>query len=234
MAKEEEFIRYIDFLRENYPTTIWLTKEKHIQKLSYLHSATYDNVIIYEVFKNWHISNSLPGSTRFLEDYKEYVSSVLIAIPANHPGFIGYLIRSATEALLKYLYSFAYPGFSEEKVARTPFRHLKDELKLVYKTNSIYPKVIDLLNLYGKYSREIHLHITNNVNSFGTINFYTENFFPSSNNDLQEIVKLVDLFTALSSFTLNFVYQENTFASQKRLERNLDQRRLSLIQSWGH
>lgn len=231
MAKEDQFIRYVEFLRKNYPTTIWLSKEKHIAKLSNLHSATFDNVLIYEVFKNWHISNSLPGITKFLEDYKEYLSSILIAIPANHPGFIGYLIRSASESLLKYLYSCAYPMYPEEKVAKTPFRHLKDELKLVYKTNHVYPKVIDLLNLYGKYSKEIHLHITNNPNSLGTINFYTENFFSSINNDIQEIIKLVDLFTVLSSFTLNFIYHENTLASQKRLGRHLEQRRLSIIQS---
>jgi hypothetical protein len=231
MAKEDEFIRYVEYIRENYPTTIWLSKEKHIAKLSNLHSATYDNVIIYEIIKNWHIYNSLPGFTQFLDDYKEYISSILIAIPANHPGFIGYLIRSASESLLKYLYSYAYPSCPEEKVAKTPFRHLKDELKLVYKTNPTYPRVIDLLNLYGKYSKEIHLHITNNANSLGTINFYIDNFFSSINNDLLEIIKLVDLFTVLTSFTLNFKYHENTLASQKRLERNLDQSRLSIIQS---
>jgi hypothetical protein len=81
------------------------------------------------------------------------------------------------------------------------------------------------------YSKEIHLHITNNENSLGTINFYTENFFSSINNDLLEILKLVDLFTVLTSYSLNFRYYENTLASQKRLERNLDQRRLSIIQS---
>jgi hypothetical protein len=230
MAKETEFVRYLDFIKLHFPQTIWLQKENRIHKLSVVHSSTYDNLLLYEVFLEWNKTKSFPGYIRFLDDYKEYINSILIALPVNHPGFIGFLIRSASESLIKYIFSFCYPDITEQKVAKTPFRHLKDDIKKIYKTKPIYQNIIDLLNLYGKYSKEIHLHITNNDNSYGTINYYTNNYFQSQNENIKDVIVLVNLFTVVISFTYDFSMHENTFASVKRLQRNLEKKRLALIQ----
>lgn len=231
MAKETEFNRYIEFIHNNFPTSKWLTKKKHIAKLSLVHSATFDNILIYETFEDWGNRNSCLGKVRFLEDYKEYLSSILIAIPVNHPGFISYLIRSSSESLLKYLYSHSYPEKDEEGIARIPFRHLKDELKAAYKEKNVYQEILNLLNIYGKYSKEIHSHTTGNENSLGTINYYTNNFFVSINKSIEDIISLVNLFTRLVYNVLNFDSKEITFSTLIRLRRNIESQRLSMLLS---
>ncbi|MGW8958942.1 hypothetical protein [Paenibacillus sp. NPDC055715] len=231
MSKDYEFERYKEFLEENFPTTVWLSKSKRLSIVHSLHSAAFDNLLIHEIFNDWITEHKSKCHTQFLNDFKEYINSVLIATPVNHVGFIGYLIRSSVESVLKLLYSFSYPCIDKDVISRTAFRNLKGELKSAYKQKDtlIKDKLSQLFNLYGKYSKEIHAHLTNNENSLGTINYYTNNYFEKINTSVKDTINLINLFIELVCETLDFKFSEITRSSLIRLEKKLDPSRLSIM-----
>ncbi|MDG0055150.1 hypothetical protein MMB75_15820 [Paenibacillus sp. P2(2022)] len=233
MSKENELSRYKEFINMHFPSNVWSSKQGRIKSIGTLHSVAYDNMILIEVFQDWIEEQDCQCHKEFLNNYKEYINSILIAIPVNHVGFVGYLIRSAVESLLKLLYSIAYPEKEQETIARTAFRNLKDELKEAYKAkgSAKLPQLAQLFSLYGTYSKEVHAHVTNNSNALGTLDYYIENYFEKMNHSVKDVKTIFKLFIELICEAISFNALELTLASSLRLERNLDPEIWAIIKS---
>ncbi|MBB6023570.1 preprotein translocase subunit Sss1 [Paenibacillus sp. JGP012] len=231
MSKQNELTRYKEFIDTHFPSNVWTAKQGRLKTIDKLHSLAYDNLILIEVFQNWIEEHACQCNKQFLSDFKEYINSILVALPVNHVGFVGYLIRSAVETLLKLLYSLAFPDKDQGTIARTAFRNLKDELKEAYKIkeSTKLPKLSQLFSLYGTYSKEIHAHLTNNFNALGTLDYYVSNYFEKMNHFVKDVNAMFKLFIELLCEAINFKFQELTFASIIRLERNLDPENLAII-----
>lgn len=217
-ATTRGFDDYLNFVREYFPKTIWL-EERRIENLEKLYVIVYENLLICNLLKE-HLENQLLScKLRFLNDYMESVNTLLIAFPVNYPGFSNYTIRVAVESLLKFIYSITYPSKTEQQVSKTPFRHLKEELKKHESNQPIKEQIVLLLNIYSEASRSIHKHMIDNSDLNATLNYYVETYF----NELEKIIntldRMVDLLIITLCTKLDFDYDRLTLASKLQMNK---------------
>ncbi len=226
MNEPHNFGEYLCYIKDTYPNSPWIQYESDNYSLKKLYSCIYDSLLINEVFSD---NCNLKGHSRFLNDFHNYFQSILIAFPVNHQGFISYLIRTSTESFLKYIFSICYTDFSEEEVARTGFRHLKKDLKDFFKGQSTHNEIVQLLKIYGEFSKNIHAHVTEYFNSQGTLDYYSNNistFFLEIIDVCDELIKLT---VKIKCVLANFNFEDLNHSTRVRLSRRIDKERLSLL-----
>lgn len=229
--KNSDFNNYIIFLQENFPKNIWI-KEKKLIQLENFHSLVYQNLVIYDIITEHLNLNLIDTKLRFMNDYMESINTLLIALPVNYPGFANYNVRVASESLLKYLYSLTFCTKTEEEIARTQFRYLKEEPKRDPSNLNIKDELIELTKIYGRASKVIHKHKvdTNNLNA--TINYFVETFFEELNDIIKELNNLINIVIITVLNKINFHYEKLSFASKLRINSKLDPDKQTLMKAF--
>ncbi|PFB77513.1 hypothetical protein CN283_29875 [Bacillus thuringiensis] len=222
---------YISFVKEKFPHSLWL-KDKKIQDLTQLYKLVYENLLVYELIKENINQYAENHDFRFLNDYVESINTLLIAMPVNYPGFSNYNVRVATESLLKYLYSITFPSKTETQVAQTPFRHLKDELKLEPSNHAIKQEIIQLLDIYGKASKVIHKHTVDSSDLTATINYFIETDFKELKQNISTLNRMVNFFLITVCHKTKFDYNSLTLASKIKIQNHLSKARCEKIKQF--
>ena len=219
---------YLSFVSEKFPNTIWL-QDTYRFELIKLYSYVHENLILVDTFIDFFSTRALNYKARFLHEYKEAINSLLITVPVNFSGFARFNIRVASEALLKFIYSLTYTELEEEKVSRTAFRNLKDELKSHASNSAIKPEIITLTQVYGEYSKKIHNHTSTENNLNTTLNKFTDDYSEEISHAIGITDSIINLFILTISYKTQFNFASLSSASRIRLNANLsEERKLTL------
>ncbi|MEH6945282.1 hypothetical protein [Bacillus sp. JJ722] len=225
-----EFYNYVTFLQEHFPKNVWI-QEENLIKLEHFHNLIFENLVIYDLI-NEHLNNhTINTQIRFVNDYMESINTLLIALPVNYPGFANYNIRVASESLLKYIYSLTFSTKTEEEVARTQFRYLKDEPKRAPENAHIREEIIKLTSIYGKASKIVHKHKIDTSNLSLTINYYVDTFFEELSDIIQILDDIIIIFMKTILNKTNFNYNNTSFSTKLRIQSKLSSHKFHIIKS---
>ena len=145
---------YDKFLFKYFPNAQFLPDDKKA-----LYSLVCENNIMSEIILNCISSCKMNLTTDFIMYYLRYrdgINKLLIYIPLNYDIGVYACMRYIIEQILKFIYSL-YGENAAEKINRTSYRHIKEEIRLMRNMpEDIKEKVEKLYTYYAKYSNNVH------------------------------------------------------------------------------
>ncbi|MGG4263723.1 hypothetical protein [Peribacillus simplex] len=225
-----QYILYKEYLKKQIPNSMWLNDEKFEEQLIGLYGSINDNLTMIKIhvdyFNEYGHIFAYDINNKFLVDLRSNLLSILIAFPLNHIGFVHYLIRTCTESLLKMIYSMVFTDKSEEQIAKTPFRHLKDELKKEYSyAPTIKENIIILTNMYGTYSKNVHQYGEVDIFSTKFINDFFEEDSKELLKGIKSIHQMIDCYFFIINYTIKFDISSITHANRVYISNQMTEER---------
>lgn len=145
---------YLAFIHDRFPKTKQ-NRFEHCLKI-------YDSIIKSNLFyKAYRPLLSGRQDNIFLFDYfQKSLISILLVLPLNDDQLISFRLRSATEYLLKFLYSIIFPDIKMDKVENIMYRNInsdiKDKTTKAFKSKVEMDELHKLYSIYGSSSIKIH------------------------------------------------------------------------------
>lgn len=217
---------YKDFVKNNFPKS----KLNNNETRDILYKHIYENNLITNIIlKNIEINKKKSGYLDFIIIYKNQLNKLLLCLPLNEKSIAFFFVRSALENLLKHIYSF-FIDIEINKVNRTSFRHIKEDLKSSIYHYEINKNIESLFNYYGKYSNSIH----NKYNEFDLEFNNIENLIINGEIDLKilddDLVDIMSNYYVIVNNIYSISYESFSSAERLRIHNNLSKNRAHKIE----
>jgi hypothetical protein len=154
MDLEKQERDYFDFCLEYFPKSVWNNGKSISNKKSFFNNVN----------KSIHFLTVLNGIGRLPDRSKPFITDSIILLkrslycaPINDILLYAAVMRGLSESLLKIAYSAIDMELSIEKVRTVKYRNMTDILMGDAMFSTFMGKETSaIMNLYGKYSEEIH------------------------------------------------------------------------------
>lgn len=211
MSLELDYKNYINFIDENFPTTI-IRNESELKEYYYLIN---DFFILCDVILSLEEITSTLNYYNLLKEFQSYISRLLLAVVLNDKYLIDNLIRLLIEKLYRVLYGYHYLDKQESTVRN----HTRSVMSTRLETLLSNRQLLD--DLYGEYSELIH-HTSSTPDdllNLRTLFIKPKNLLASTTVKLKDIQKIF-----IEDFFNKMVKDEKlTLASRLVLENRLSE-----------
>jgi hypothetical protein len=213
---------YKEFVDKYFPFSKYHTLYNDVYNIICKNNILTD---IYLKYSNIEINQE---NILFLQRYKWGLNKILIYLPVNDGIGINGCMRYSIEQLLKFLYSICF-NYSADKINKTSYRHIKDDLKL--RNNSIRVKNENLeyiYTYYAKYSNDVHDKNTNNQ-GIGFLETILKNDSKFINQVHTDLINLTKQFDAIMIYLFNITLNNLSLAETHQLQRILSAKQYSKL-----
>jgi hypothetical protein len=228
MQRDNEFKRFLEFVRENFPNSYIL---KNTEELKLLFYRVHENFIVSEIIEKY-LKHNYEGKRNFhiefLINYKNNFNRLLLTVPLNDSQIIYFNMRAIIENLLKFLYSVDNK-IDVQKVRKTSYRHIKEHL---LKTNMCLKSLNTLFSYYAKYSNFVH----DQKELYEKEIIYIEKILQNKTNYLlslsENLLKIINCYYSLIFKTFNITQRMFSSSENLRLMKNLTPKRYNKLLSY--
>lgn len=165
----------------------------------------------------------------FLERYKWGLNKILLYVPINEGIGINGCVRYTIEQFLKFLYAICFT-YDMNKINKTSYRHLKEDLKL--RDNSIRIKQGNLEILYtyyAKYSNDVH-----DKNEDIECVEFLEEILKGTNEFVEQVysdlIKVTKVYDEIMIHFLKLTKDKLSMAEMQRMKRTLSNKQFEKIE----
>lgn len=184
-----------------------------------------------EIFLKYISSHNTDFMMYYLR-YRDGINKLLIYVPVNDDIGVYACMRYIIEQILKFIYSL-YGENSIEKINRTSYRHIKEEIRLMRNMpEDIKEKVEKLYTYYAKYSNNIHdksVNYDHELTFLGEV-LKNENKFKGSISDIKNIVfNVYDILISIFEITYEQLNLSERIKLSEVIKRNRKEKILELL-----
>ncbi len=205
---------YKEFVDKYFP----FSKYHHLY--SDVYSIICKNNILTDIYLKYSDIKDTHECILFLQRYKWGLNKILLYLPINDGIGINGCMRYSIEQLLKFLYSICF-NHSIDKINKTSYRHIKDDLKTRNSSIRVRNESLECLyTYYAKYSNDVHDKNANNqeIGFLETIIKNESRFIKHVHADL---INLTKQFDAIMIYLFNITANNLSLAETHQLQRIL-------------
>ena len=217
---------YYEFLFKYFPNANFSKDDKRS-----LYGLVCENNVMSEIFLKYISSHNTDFMMYYLR-YRDGINKLLIYVPVNDDIGVYACMRYIIEQILKFIYSL-YGENSIEKINRTSYRHIKEEIRLMRNMpEDIKEKVEKLYTYYAKYSNNIHdksVNYDHELTFLGEV-LKNENKFKGSISDIKNIVfNVYDILISIFEITYEQLNLSERIKLSEVIKRNRKEKILELL-----
>lgn len=213
---------YEEFINKYFPFSTYHSLYTDVYKI------ICKNNILTDIYLKYSDIGEDHESILFLHRYKWGLNKILLYLPVNDGIGINGCIRYSIEQLLKFIYSICF-NYSIDKINKTSYRHIKDDLKTRTSTIRIKTENLECLYVYyAKYSNDVHDKNTSNqeIDFLEMILKSDSKFINQVHADLINITKQFD---TIMIYLFNIRTNNLSLAETHQLQRILSAKQYSKL-----